>query len=165
MAKPSLSSTQDSCTRAWPARIQLFSHLQLTGRCASQSEQAWDTPHTSESPPLPAWQENSGGGGGSWALFWEIWLERDGGREGKLEVGVSGEKDSLPLASSCGESNNKSEVNPLPGRKLSLKPDEATVVQRESDTQTREQLLIPHRKPRMESSVPGGRPCALFNQD
>lgn len=63
-----------------------------------------------------------------------------------------------PWASSCGESNNKSEVNPLPGRKLSLKLDEATAVQRESDTQTREQLLIPHRKMGMESSYPeGGR--------
>lgn len=72
-------------------------------------------------------------------------------------MGVSGEKEpGSPSALSCGESNNKSEVNPLPGRKLSLKPDEATAVQRESDTQTREQLLIPHRKMRMGSSGPGG---------
>lgn len=80
------------------------------------------------------------------------------GREEEGEVGVSGEKGPCsPWASSCGESNDKSEVNPLPGRKLSLKLDEATVVQRQSDTQTREQLLIPHRKMRMESSGPGGR--------
>lgn len=35
------------------------------------------------------------------------------------------------------------QVNPLPGRKLSLKADEAPAVQRQSDTQTRGQLLIP----------------------
>lgn len=35
------------------------------------------------------------------------------------------------------------QVNPLPGRKLSLKADEATAVQRQSDTQTRGQPLIP----------------------
>lgn len=72
--------------------------------------------------------------------------------------GEKGTRWPSPSASSCGESNNKSEVNPLPGRKLSLKLDEATAVQRESDTQTREQLLIPHRKMGMESSGPGGRP-------
>lgn len=35
------------------------------------------------------------------------------------------------------------QVNPLPGMKLSLKADEAPAVQRQSDTQTRDQPLIP----------------------
>lgn len=66
-----------------------------------------------------------------------------------------GERDS-----SCREKNNKSEVNPLPGRKPSPKPDKATEVQRESDTQTREQLLIPWRKRGAEELRPGREtPC------
>lgn len=98
--------------------------------------------------------------------YWGLRLERDGGREGQNEVGESGEKRLCPpSASSFRESNNKSEVNPLPGRKLSLKPDEATAVQRQSDTQTREQPLIPHGKMRTEAQTREGDCCALFNQD
>lgn len=74
-------------------------------------------------------------------------MEREGGGEGTHEAGVSGEKEPhSPWVWTCGESNNKPGVNPLPGRKLSLKPDEATAVQRESVTQTREQLLIPQER-------------------
>lgn len=88
---------------------------------------------------------------------------RTGERWGTGRVpGEKGTRWLSPSRSSCGESNNKSEVNPHPGRKLSLKLDEATAVQRESDTQTREQLLIPHRKMGMESSGPGGRPPLCF---
>lgn len=121
-------------------------------------------PLPAESPILPVWEESTGQGKGGLELFWGLRLERDGGGVGCLRrKGLT--RLPSPWASSCGESNNKSEVNPLPGRKLSLKLDEATAVQRESDTQTREQLLIPHRKMGMESSGPGGETAALFNQD
>jgi hypothetical protein len=98
------------------------------------------------------WEENSLEGG---ILGTPGRKEMEG--EGERGGGVWGEWDSHHPA----ESNNKSEVNPLPGRKLSLKPDEATAVQRQNDTQTREQLLIPHGKMRTERSDPGGRPLGF----
>lgn len=83
---------------------------------------------------------------------------REKGREGTHEQGSLGRKRAPSLEyGPVVESNNKPGVNPLPGRKLSLKPDEATAVQRESDTQTREQLLITHRKGENGGSGPGGR--------
>ena len=93
-------------------------------------------------------------------------MEREGGGEGTHEAGVSGEKEPhSPWVWTCGESNNKPGVNPLPGRKLSLKPDEATAVQRESVTQTREQLLIPQERREWGAQAREGGSPALFNQD
>lgn len=111
-----------------------------------------EAPLPAESPILPLWEEEV------------AWNSLGARREPGGLPGEKGTGSPSPSLSSCGESNNKSEVNPLPGRKLSLKLDEATAVQRESDTKTREPLLIPHRKMGMKSSGPGGETPLCFTR-